>query len=170
MSPASPSNAPKLGGLVEQSPAALRPWPNNPRTHSAQQLFKLKKSIGRFGFTIPLLVDEHGTILAGEARWRVASELKLVTIPTRVISGLSTAEKRAYVLADNKLALLSSWDCELLRDEIELLIAEDFEIDLTGFSTVEIDLMMEAPGAEGELQPADLAPELISRHRRSVAT
>lgn len=148
---------------IDQPPSALKPWPNNPRKHSAKQLFKLKKSIARYGFTIPLLVDDPGTILAGEARWLVAQELGLASIPTRVISGLSPAEKRAYVLADNKLALLSSWNSDLVRDEIRLLIAEDFEIDLTGFSTVEIDLMLEPAEAPVELQAQDVTGEVVSR-------
>jgi ParB-like chromosome segregation protein Spo0J len=149
---------------VDQPPSALKPWPNNPRQHSPKQFFKLKKSISYYGFTIPILVDEAGTILAGEARWRVAKELSLATIPTRVISGLSQAEKRSYVISDNKTALLSSWDPDLLRDEIQLLIDEDFEIDLTGFDTVEIDLILEsADDADLDLQLADLGEAVVSR-------
>jgi hypothetical protein len=154
---------PVISGIVDQPPSALKPWANNPRRHSPKQLFKLKRSIVKFGFTVPILVDETRVILAGEARWQVAQELKLDAVPTRVIAGLTQADKRAYVLADNKLALLSSWDPDLLRDEIQLLIDEDFEIELTGFSTVEIDLLIEQPLADAELRPQDVPEQVVSR-------
>lgn len=154
---------PVISGIVDQPPSALKPWPNNPRRHSPKQLFKLNRSIADFGFTIPILVDETGVILAGEARWQVAQNLKLETVPTRVITGLTQAAKRAYVLTDNKLALLSSWHTDLLRGEIQLLIADDFEIELTGFDTVEIDLLIEPALADAELQPQDIPELVISR-------
>jgi ParB-like chromosome segregation protein Spo0J len=155
--------SPQISGIVEQAPSILKPWPNNPRRHSPKQIFSLKKSIAYYSFTAPVLVDDKGTILSGEARWIAAKELNLPTIPTRVISGLTRADKRAYVLADNKLALMASWDLDLLRDEIQLLIAEDFEIDLTGFSTVEIDLLIEQPAANAELEPQDVPERVVTR-------
>ena len=154
---------PVISGIVDQPPSALKPWANNPRRHSPKQLFKLKQSIDYFGVTNPVLVDENGVILAGEARWQVAQSLNLATVPTRVITGLSKAAKRAYVLTDNKLALLSSWDMGLLRDEIQLLIADDFEIELTAFDTVEIDLLIEPPAADVELQPQDVPVQVVCR-------
>ena len=154
---------PVISGIVDQPPSALKPWANNPRRHSPKQLFKLKQSIDYFGVTNPVLVDENGVILAGEARWQVAQSLNLATVPTRVITGLSKAAKRAYVLTDNKLALLSSWDMGLLSDEIQLLIADDFEIELTAFDTVEIDLLIEPPAADVELQPQDVPVRVVSR-------
>ena len=154
---------PVISGIVDQPPSALKPWANNPRRHSPKQLFKLKQSIDYFGVTNPILVDENGVILAGEARWQVAQSLNLATVPTRVITGLSKAAKRAYVLTDNKLALLSSWDMGLLSDEIQLLIADDFEIELTAFDTVEIDLLIEPPAADVELQPQDVPVRVVSR-------
>src|SRR5207237_7624434 len=90
------------------------------------------------------------------------------TIPTRVIAGLSEAKKRAYVIADNKLAQLAGWDGTLLKDELELLIAENFDIETTGFSTAEIDILFD--GAEepsgsdpDDLQADDIAAEVVSR-------
>ena len=154
---------PVISGIVDQPPSALKPWANNPRRHSPKQLFKLKQSIDYFGVTNPILVDENGVILAGEARWQVAQSLNLATVPTRVITGLSKAAKRAYVLTDNKLALLSSWDMGLLSDEIQLLIADDFEIELTAFDTVEIDLLIEPPAADVELQPQDVPVQVVCR-------
>ena len=115
---AQPSAKPTLSGILERCPADLRPWPSNPRTHSDKQLAKLKASIRKFGFTAPVLVDEEGVILSGHGRVQAAKELGLQTIPTRVISGLNPAEKRAYVIADNKLALLSELGPGLLKAEI----------------------------------------------------
>ena len=96
--------------LIDRRPSDLKPWPGNPRTHTEKQLAKLKASIQKFGFTAPVLVDEASVILAGQGRVQAAKELGLSTIPTRVIAGLSQAKKRAYVIADNKIAQLAGWD------------------------------------------------------------
>ena len=108
-----------------------------------------------------------GIILSGHGRVQAAKALDLPTIPTRVIAGLSEAKKRAYVIADNKLAQLAGWDGTLLKDELELLIAENFDIETTGFSTAEIDILFD--GAEepsgsdpDDLQPDDIAAEVVS--------
>ena len=155
-------------GLIDRRPGDLKPWPGNPRIHNDQQLAKLKTSIQKFGFTAPVLVDEAGVILSGHGRVQAAKALELPTIPTRVIAGLSEAKKRAYVIADNKLAQLAGWDATLLKDELELLIAENFDIETTGFSTAEIDILFD--GAEepsgsdpDDLQPDDIAAEVVSR-------
>jgi DNA modification methylase len=155
-------------GLIDRSPSDLKSWPGNPRTHNDKQLAKIKSSIQKFGFTAPVLVDEAGVILSGHGRVQAAIALELPTIPTRVIGGLSDAKKRAYVIADNKLAQLAGWDDTLLKDELELLIAENFDIETTGFSTAEIDILFD--GAEqpsgsdpDDLQPDDIAAEVVSR-------
>lgn len=155
-------------GLIDRRPGDLTPWPGNPRTHNDKQLAKLKSSIQRFGFTAPVIVDEADVILGGHGRVQAAIALELPTIPTRVIAGLSEAKKRAYVIADNKLAQLASWDATLLKDELELLIAENFEVETTGFSTAEIDILFD--GAEqpsgsdaDDLQADDIATEVVSR-------
>jgi DNA modification methylase len=159
---------PQISGLAERAPGDLKPWPDNPRTHSDKQLHKLKASIQKFGFTAPVLVDENGVILSGHGRALAARELGLPSIPTRVLVGLTHAKKRAYVIADNKLAQLSSWDANLLRSEMEILIKEDFEIETTGFSTAEIDLMLDPPASgpeddADELQPEDIPTAVVSR-------
>jgi len=164
----SDSNTAKSNGIVDRPPGDLKPWPSNPRTHSEKQLVKLKASIQKFGFTAPVLTDEAGMILSGHGRVQAAIELGLATIPTRVISGLSEVNKRAYVLADNKLALLSKWDDNLLKAEIKLLIQDEFDIETTGFSTAEIDIMFDndAESVESdpdELQPEDVAEEVVSQ-------
>lgn len=166
--PEPPENiTPVMSGIIDRPPGDLKPWPSNPRTHSEKQLVKLKASIQKFGFTAPVLTDEAGMILSGHGRVLAAQELGLATIPTRVISGLSEVNKRAYVLADNKLALLSKWDDNLLKAEIELLIQDEFDIETTGFSTAEIDIMFDndAESVESdpdELQPEDVAEEVVS--------
>lgn len=147
-----------IGDIQQRSPAELIPWRNNPRSHSDKQLAKIAASIRVFGFTTPVLVDEGGVILSGHGRVEAAKQLQLASVPVRVASGWSAADKRAYVIADNKLALLSAWDPALLKGEIELLIADEFEIETTGFSTAEIDLMFDDQGAG---DPDDLLPEDI---------
>ena len=159
-----PSPVRAISDIQQRSPSDLKPWPTNPRTHPAKQLAKIVASIRKFGFTMPVLVDEAGFILSGHGRVEAAGQLKLPLIPVRVASGWTTADKRAYVIADNKLALLSSWDVSLLKSEMEILITDDFDIEVTGFSTAEIDLMFEEQGATADdLQPEDLAVEVVSR-------
>lgn len=150
------------GGIIERSPDDLKPWPDNPRTHSDKQLTKLKASIRKFGFTAPVLTDEHGTILSGHGRVEAAKSLSLPSIPVRVIPGLTEAQKRAYVIADNKIAEQSKWDGGLLKSELELLMQEEFEIETTGFSTAEIDLMFDTPAEQENVNPDDLKPEDIT--------
>jgi len=155
-------------GLVDRRPGDLKPWPGNPRTHNDKQVAKLKASIQKFGFTAPVLVDEESFILGGHGRVQAAKALGLLTIPTRVIRGLSQAQKRAYVIADNKLAQLAGWDDTLLKGELEILIAENFDIETTGFSTAEIDILLdgavEPSGSDpDDFQPNDIAAEVVSR-------
>jgi DNA modification methylase len=150
-----------LSNLVERSPGDLKPWPGNPRTHNAKQLTKLKASIQKFGFTVPVLVDETGSILSGHGRVQAALELGLSAIPVRIISGLTEAQKRAYVIADNKLAQLSGWDNDLLKQEFQLLGESDLEIELTGFSTAEIDILFEDGSEPASSDPDDAMPEVL---------
>lgn len=162
-------SAPNISGIVDRPPADLKPWPGNPRTHSDKQKAKLKASIRKFGFTSVVVADEFGVILSGHCRVEVAKELGLVTIPTRVISGLKESQKAAFVIADNKLGLLSGWDNPSLKKAIEeILIEDELEIEMTGFSTAEIDLMFDGPeepqGTDpDDLQAGDIPKEVISQ-------
>jgi len=166
---APPHTAPNISGIVDRVPADLKPWPGNPRTHSDRQKAKLKASIRKFGFTSVVGVDEFGVILSGHCRVEVAKELGLATIPTRVIAGLKESQKCAFVIADNKLGLLSGWDSTSLTKAIEeILVQDELEIETTGFSTAEIDLMFDGPeepqGTDpDDLQPDDIPKEAISR-------
>ena len=104
--------------IVHMAPEALRPWARNARTHSKKQIRQIAESIRTFGFTNPVLIDEAKTILAGHGRVAAAKLLGLETVPCRLISSMSAAQKRAYVLADNKLAQNAGWDEEILAIEL----------------------------------------------------
>ncbi len=138
-------------------PDRLRPWAHNARTHSRKQLRQIADSIREFGFTNPVLIDENNTILAGHGRVAAARELGMETVPCRLISTLTAAQKRAYVLADNKLALNAGWDEEILAEELGALMADDldFDVEITGFSIAEIDGLIEGLAPEEPGDPAD---------------
>lgn len=123
--------------------SALRPYRSNARTHSKHQIRQIADSIRRFGFTNPVLISDDGEIIAGHGRVRAASELGMERVPTLRLSHLSPAERRAYVLADNKLALNAGWDSEILAIELQALVDIEFDVTLTGFSLAEIDLTLD---------------------------
>lgn len=138
----------------------LRPYPHNARTHSRSQIRKIAKSIEKFGFVNPVLVDDRNQIIAGHGRVAAAKLLGMKTVPTVQVSHLSEAEKRAYILADNKLALDAGWDREILAIELQGLIDIGFEVELSGFETAEIDIILEdAAEAKGASGPEDQIPE-----------
>lgn len=132
----------------------LIPYENNSRKHSEGQLKQLEKSIKENGFTNPLLVDEENNILAGHGRLLAAKGLGMPTVPCVRIVGLSELQKRAYVIADNKLALNADWDEDLLRQEFEALEAEGFDLEFTGFEAEEIKNLFNSEVSE----LADSAP------------
>jgi DNA modification methylase len=146
---------------VESRPiASLTPNPRNPRTHSRKQIRQIADSIRTFGFTNPVLIDDRGAIIAGHGRVEAAKVLELESVPTIRLSAMTEAQKRAYVIADNKLALNAGWDEQLLALELQYLSALelDFEIEVIGFETAEIDLLITGLGESAE--PADQVPEL----------
>jgi len=124
--------------LIEKNIKDLIPYCNNSRTHSDEQVQQIASSIKEFGFTNPVLIDEQGGIIAGHGRVMAAKKLGLAEVPCIVLDGLSEAQKKAYIIADNKLALNSGWDEELLRVEVEHLKELDFDLTLTGFNLDEI--------------------------------
>jgi DNA modification methylase len=144
----------------------LKPYPRNARTHSKKHKRQIAESIRRFGFTNPLLIDDANQIIAGHGRLEAAKILGWSTVPTLRISHLSDEEKRAYVLADNKLAEVAGWDPEILAIELQGLIDIDFDIELTGFETAEIDLVFDdALRARNEKAgPEDDLPDLPLGH------
>ena len=140
----------------------LKPYEKNARTHDKEQISQIANSIVEFGFTNPILVDSSDGIIAGHGRLCAAQQLDLSTVPVVVLDHLSERQRRAYVLADNQLALNAGWDMELLRSEVKDLVVDDFDISLLGFSDEELsDLMPEEldPAYEGEAEEIPEPPE-----------
>lgn len=129
--------------IVHTSIASLSPFPQNARRHSKAQIKQIARSIERFGFTNPVLTGDGGQILAGHGRVEAAKLLGLSEVPTLPLSHLTAAERRAYVIADNKLALNANWDKEMLAVELQTLIHMDFDVELTGFTIAETDSVLE---------------------------
>lgn len=147
--------------IVELSVNQLKPYAKNARTHSKRQIKQIAESITRFGFTNPVLIDENRQIIAGHGRAQAAELVGLKRVPTIALEHLSEAEKRAYIIADNRLAEKAGWDREILAIELQGLIDLDFDVELTGFEMAEIDLILdEAAEANEAPSPEDNAPEV----------
>lgn len=136
----------------------LIPYANNSRTHSEEQINQVASSIKEFGFTNPVLIDEGGGIIAGHGRIMAANKLGLNEVPCIVLKGLTEAQKKAYVIADNQLALNSGWDLDMLKLEVESLQELDFDIDLLGFDDDFLDGLLPVEEVEG-LTDEDEVPE-----------
>lgn len=137
--------------------AKLIPYVNNARTHTEQQVAQIAASIKEFGWTNPILVGSDDVIIAGHARVLAAQKLGMTEVPVIELGHLTPAQRKALVLADNKLALNAGWDEDLLRMELVELQSLDFDLDLTGFNAIELDELLRDPLAE---ELADLAPPL----------
>jgi DNA modification methylase len=155
----------------------LVPYARNSRTHSDEQVQQIMGSIKEFGFTNPVLIDADGVIIAGHGRTMAAQRLGMKEVPCLRLSHLTDAQKRAYVIADNKLALNAGWDDEALANELRGLRDEDFDLSLTGFDDDELSALLADAVAEG-LTDEDAVPEapeqpvttegdvwLLGRHR-----
>jgi DNA modification methylase len=138
---------------------ALIPFAKNSRTHSGEQVAQIAASIKEFGFTNPVLIDNDGGIIAGHGRVMAARKLKLKEVPCIRLGHLTDAQKRAYVIADNKLALNAGWDDEMLKLELGDLKELNFDLSLTGFSTDEINALLTRDVVEG-LTDEDAVPEV----------
>ncbi|WP_181008504.1 site-specific DNA-methyltransferase [Sphingomonas montanisoli] len=157
--------------IIYRQPQMLSEHGRNARRHSTKQIDRLKSSIRSFGFNAPVVINEQGEILAGHGRVRAAIELKLGEIPTVTLNHLSPAQARAFMLADNRIAELSTWDEALLAEELEELSATDepFEITDTGFELARIDVLIEERHKpKSDADPADApvdpgAVETVSR-------
>lgn len=137
----------------------LIPYARNSRTHSDEQVAQIAASIKEFGFTNPVLIDGEGGIIAGHGRVMAARKLGLEVVPCIELAYLTEAQKKAYIIADNKLALNAGWDDEMLRVEFAELEAMDFDVELTGFSLDEIDAMQITEVEDG-LTDEDAVPDL----------
>jgi len=145
----------------------LIPYARNSRTHSDEQVAQIAASIKEWGWTTPILVDETGGIIAGHGRLLAARKLKMDQVPTIEASGWTDAQKRAYVIADNKLALNAGWDVNALKLELQEIDLEGFDLQLTGFQIGELSAMFDepefAPGTEQEQGKLDeLSPKMIT--------
>jgi ParB family transcriptional regulator, chromosome partitioning protein len=136
----------------------LRPYEKNARTHSAEQIAQIAASIQEFGFTNPILVDGADGILAGHGRLAAAKGMELAEVPVIVLDHLSAAQRRAYILADNQLALNAGWDTELLRTEVAALNLEDFDLSLLGFDEDRIAGLLEGGADVQELEEMPSLP------------
>ena len=140
--------------------SSLKPYGRNARTHSAKQIAQIAASIKAFGFNNPVLIDMQGGIIAGHGRVEAAKKLGRLTVPCVRLDHLDDAAKRAYLLADNKLAEKAGWDPEILKIELQHLssLDLDFDVTITGFEMAEIDVLLgdAVPNAD----PADDVPEM----------
>ena len=143
----------------------LIPYVNNARTHSDEQITQIASSIKEFGFNNPILTDGENGVIAGHGRLLAAKKLGMREVPTIELSGMSDAQKRAYILADNKLALDAGWDEELLKIELEDLKLEGVDLDGIGFSEDELDnlLVSEEPSDESEPEVPEAKPDPVSK-------
>ncbi|MCX6625230.1 MAG: ParB N-terminal domain-containing protein, partial [Acidobacteria bacterium] len=138
----------------------LVPYARNSRTHSDEQIAQVAASIVEFGWTNPILVGADGVIIAGHARLLAARKLKMLEVPVIVLDHLSETQRRALILADNKLALNAGWDDEMLRVELESLKEDAFDIDLVGFTDEELEEILADPEGTSEgLTDEDAVPE-----------
>ena len=138
--------------------ADLIPYANNARTHSPAQVSKIAASIKEFGFTNPILIDANNGIIAGHGRVLAAQKIKLAMVPVIELGHLTDAQRRAYILADNRMALDAGWDADLLKLELLSLKDEGFDLELTGFGLDEIGELLN-DGTEGLTDPDDV-PEV----------
>lgn len=153
--------------VERRSVASLVPYARNSRTHSEQQVAQIAASIKEWGWTVPVLIDPDGGIIAGHGRILAAQKLGIKDVPCMVAEGWTEAQKRAYVIADNKLALNAGWDADMLKVELGALDDLKFDLTMTGFSVEELDgLFFEPnfePGTEGDQGRLDeLAPKMVT--------
>lgn len=135
--------------------SSLVPYARNARTHSDLQVAQIAASIREWGWTMPVLIDESGSIIAGHGRIMAAQKLGLVDVPCMTAKGWSDAQRRAYVLADNKLALNAGWDSEMEGLELQALEADGFDLSLTGFDEDELAAFLKG-GTEGLTDPDEV--------------
>lgn len=141
----------------------LVPYARNSRTHSDAQVAQIAASIKEWGWTTPVLVDEDGSIIAGHGRTLAAQRLKMTQVPVMVAKGWSDTKKRAYIIADNKLAMNAGWDAEMLKIELGALDAAGFNLELTGFTGDDLTQAM-----FGDLATEGEADEMSENYSRKI--
>lgn len=146
--------------IIKKRVIDLIPYVNNARTHSDEQVTQIAASIKEFGFTNPVLTDGENGVIAGHGRLMAAKKLGLDEVPTIELSHLSPAQKKAYILADNKLALNSGWDEQLLKLELSEIESMGFDLDLVGFNKEELDTLLAENEISEGLTDEDSVPEI----------
>lgn len=150
--------------ITRRPVASLTPYARNARVHTPAQIAQIAASIREWGWTMPILVDEAGTVLAGHGRLLAAQHLGLTEVPCMEAKGWSEAQRRAYVLADNRLTDLSTWDQDLLTVEMQDLSALDYNLDLIGWDGEELARLLDSqeepepdmpPSSTQEIDPDD---------------
>lgn len=151
--------------IIYADPGALQPSPFNSRLHSQNQVEQIAKSIKDFGFNKAIAVDENNVIIYGHGAREAAMFLQYTEVPVVVLSHLSEREKRAYIIADNKLAENSTWDMDKLSQEFDALIAQDFDVSGIGFNEQEIDAILKN---DPSIMPgADKEKTIVAEHERT---
>jgi DNA modification methylase len=157
-----PPTSPVLASQIQLWPLdQLIPYERNARSHPDSQIAQIAASIGEFGFTNPIAVDPRGRIIAGYARYLAARKRQLKQVPVIVLEHLTETQQRAYRIADNQLALNAAWDEEALRQELQSLIEEAFELDLLGFTEEELKRLSACPELQTGRTDEDAVPELL---------
>jgi ParB-like chromosome segregation protein Spo0J len=167
-----PATSPRLPDAIEHWPVdRLRPYGRNPRTHDDDQIAQIAASIIEFGWTNPVLVSADGDVIAGHGRLEAARRLSLDTVPVVVLDHLTPAQRRAYVIADNQLALNAGWDEAKLSAELQALLADDFDLSLVGFYDGEIDKLLafrpEGDADEGDGEGGGVPPVVVPEPSRN---
>ena len=160
-------NQTRYDNIERISTDLLIPYVNNSRTHSDTQVAQIAASIKEFGFTNPVLISDDNSIIAGHGRLLAARKLKLKEVPCIRLTGLSEAQRKAYVIADNKLALNAGWDDELLKIELSELDGMNFDLSLLGFDDDELTIIFDnpdfSPGTEDDQGQLDkLEPKIVT--------
>lgn len=149
--------------IVYRKVEDLIPYERNSRTHSEEQIEKVVASIKEFGWTNPILIDEEQGIIAGHGRLEAAKRLGMKEVPVLVLTGLTEAQKRAYIIADNKLALEAGWDEDLLKEELGWLTAHDYSSEVTGYDEKEIQALLSFESeAESDEEDSEVVDEAES--------
>jgi len=163
------SNSIPSAKAIEHWPVdRLVPYTRNARTHSSEQISQIAASIQEFGFTNPILVDKKDGIIAGHGRLMAAKDLGMTQVPVVVLDHLTPDQKRAYVLADNKLALNAGWDMSLLQEELMAINSVDFDLNLLGWNENEIADMLDPEGIDDAESPnefAEIDDDIETDHR-----
>jgi len=151
-----PSYSTQQSQIVWRSIVDLFPSPNNSRVHPTRQIHDLARSIGRFGMSSPIVIDERSRILIGHGRFEAAIKLGWTRVPTVMRSDLSEPDKTAFMIADNRIAERASWDFDVLSREFKSLIELEYNLEATGFTTGEVDILLEGQAQTPSSDPVDL--------------